>query len=135
MMVNTPRQSVDEPLVAQRVITSPHSWGLYLSSKLVVQRVWEIDETRKICYSALKPKNPARRQAEKGSSVRLEVISLLYGILADDEITALVMDAARAADIPNPYIAKLRVELELRLVEYRMQEQYGSLDEWDCDTS
>jgi len=135
MMVNTPRPSVDEPLVAQRVITSPHSWGLYLSNKLVVQRVREIDKTQLICYRAIKPGNPARRQAEKGSTVRLEVISLLYGILADDEITALVMDAAHAADIPNPYIAKLRAELELRLAEYRIQEQHGSVDEWDCDTS
>ncbi len=56
---------------------------------------------------------------------------MLYGILADDELVELVMDAARAANVPN--IAKLRAELELRLGEYRLFEQYGSLDEWDCD--
>jgi len=135
MMVNTPRPSVDEPLVAQRVITSPHSWGLYLSNKLVVQRVREIDKTKKICYRAIEPGNPARRHAERGSTVRLEVYSVLYGILADDELIALVMDAARAAGIPDPYLTKLRAELELRLAEYRIQEQYGSVDEWDCNTS
>jgi len=43
------------------------------------------------------------------------------------------MDAAHAANVSNS--EKLRAELELRLVEYRLQEQYGSLDEWDCDTS
>jgi len=133
MMVNTPRPSVDEPLVAQRVITSPHSWGLYLSNKLVVQRVREIDKTQKICYRTIKPGNPARRQAEKGSTVRLEVVSVLYGILANDELIDLVMDAAHAANVSNS--EKLRAELELRLAEYRIQEQYGSVDEWDCDTS
>jgi hypothetical protein len=102
---------------------------------LVVQRVWEIDTAQKICYRAIQPGNPARRQAEKGSTVRLEVISLLYGILANDELIALVMDAARAAGIPDPYLTKLRAELELRLAEYRIQEQYGSVDEWDCNTS
>lgn len=65
--------------------------------------------------------------------MRLEVISLLYGILADDELIELVMDAANAANVSNT--EKLRAELELRLVEYRMQEQYGSLHECDCDTS
>jgi hypothetical protein len=58
---------------------------------------------------------------------------VLYGILADDELVNLVMDAAHAANVSNT--EKLRAELELRLVEYRLQEQYGSLDEWDCDTS
>ena len=135
MMVNAPRPSVDEPLVVQRVTTSPHPWGSCLGYKLVVQRVWEIDTSQKICYSVLKPKNPARRQAEKGSSVRLEVCSVLYGILADDELIALVMDAARAAGVPNPYLTKLRAELELRLAEYRLQEQYGSVDKRDCNTS
>lgn len=133
MMVNTPRPSVDEPLVVQRVTTSPHSWGSCSGCKLVVRRVWEVDAAQKICYSALNPKNPARRQAEKGSSVSQEVCSVLYGILANDELIDLVMDAAHAANVSNS--EKLRAELELRLVEYRLQEQYGSLDEWDCDTS
>ena len=135
MMVSTPRPSVDEPLVAQRVITSPHPWGLYLSNKLVVQRVREIDAAQKICYSALNPKNPARRQAEKGSSVSQEVCSVLYDILADDELIDLVMDAARAAGVPDPYLTKPRAELELRLAEQRLLKRFGSLDEWDCDSS
>jgi len=60
MMVNTPRPSVDEPLVAQRVITSPHSWGLYLSNKLVVQKVREIDKTHDLlsCHRTGKPRPP-----------------------------------------------------------------------------
>jgi len=135
MMVNTPRPSVDEPLVVQRVTTSPHSWGSCSGRKLVVQRVWEIGKTQLICYRAIEPGNPARRHAERGSTVRLEVCSVLYGILADDELIALVMDAARAAGVPDPYLTKLRAELELRLAEYRIQEQYGSVDEWDCNTS
>jgi hypothetical protein len=58
---------------------------------------------------------------------------VLYGILADDELVDLVMDAAHAANITDT--KKLRAELELRLAEYRLLEQNGSLDEWDFDTS
>lgn len=65
--------------------------------------------------------------------MRLEVFSLLYGILADDELIELVMNAARAANVSDT--KNLRAELELRLAEYRLLEQYGSLDEWDCDSS
>lgn len=133
MIDNVPRLSVDEPLVVQRVTTSPHSWGLLPKHKFVVQRVWEIDNQIILCFNALKPKNPARRQAERGLSVRREVFPLLYGILANDELIELVMDAARAASILDT--TKHRAELELRLAEYRLLEQYGSLDEWDYDSS
>lgn len=133
MIDNVPRPSVDEPLVGQRVTTSPHSWGLLLKRKLVVQRVREIDNQTILCFNALKPKNLARRQAKRGSSVSQEVCSVLYGILADDELVNLVMDAAHAANVSNT--EKLMAEFKLRLVEYRLQEQCGSLDEWDCDTS
>jgi hypothetical protein len=83
MMVSTPRPRVDEPLVAQRVTTSPHPWGSCLGCKLVVRRVQEVDAAQKICYRAIEPGNPARRHAERGSTVRLEVCSVLYGILGN----------------------------------------------------
>jgi len=73
MMGSVPRLSVDEPLVVQRVIC-PHTRGVTtLKSKLVVQRVREIDKLSTPRYNALNPKNLARRQAERGSSVSLEV--------------------------------------------------------------
>lgn len=58
---------------------------------------------------------------------------MLYGILADDELIDLVIDAAHAANISDT--KNLRAELELRLAEYRLLEQSGSLDEWNFDTS
>jgi len=58
---------------------------------------------------------------------------VLYGILANEKLIELVMDAAQAANIADT--KNLRAELELRLAEYRLLEQYGSLDEWDCDSS
>ncbi|MFZ5991147.1 MAG: hypothetical protein ACOYW9_05155 [Deinococcota bacterium] len=130
MIDNVPRPSVDEPLVASRIVFSPHKWGCKPKPKLVASR---IDNLNRLCYTATKPKNPTRRQAERGLSVRLEVFSLLYGILADDELIELVMNAARAANVSDT--KNLRAELELRLAEYRQLEQYGSLDEWDCDSS
>jgi hypothetical protein len=60
------------------------------------------------------------------------VVSVLYGILADEDLIQLVLDAARAAEAKN--LGRLRAELELRLAEHRMLEQYGSHDAWD-DTS
>ncbi|MBS3933335.1 MAG: hypothetical protein KGZ35_03180 [Truepera sp.] len=57
---------------------------------------------------------------------------MLYGILADDELTEMVMDAAGAAEIANP--ERLRDEFRLGLAEYRLLEQYGSHDAW-YDTS
>lgn len=133
MIDRAPRLSVDEPLVGQRVTTSPHPWGLLLKHKLVVQRVWEIDNQTILCFNALKPKNLARRQAKRGSSVSQEVCSVLCGILTDEELVDLVIDAAHAANVSNT--EKLRAELELRLTEYRLLRQYGSLDEWDYDSS
>lgn len=62
----------------------------------------------------------------------LEVYSVLHSILSDDELVEMAMDAANAAGIENP--ERLRAELQLRLAECRLLEQYGSLDEWDCDS-
>lgn len=135
MMSSVPRQSLrgDEPLVGQRV-TRPHFRGVVISkAKLVVQRVREIDINSNMCYRALRPKDPARRQADKGSSVTLEVHSVLYGVLADEDLTEMVMDAAYAAKVEN--LERLRAEFQLRLADYRSLEQYGFLDQWDYDTS
>ncbi len=74
--------------------------------------------------------------------MRLEVDSLLYGILADEDLIQIVLDAARAAEIENT--TRLRAEFQLRLADYRLLGQYGDLDQgekdsdlehWDCDTS
>ena len=126
MMVVVPRPSVDEPLVAQRV-TDPHECGDVVGKpKLVDHRVLGIDKALDICYSSIKPKNPTRRQAERDSPVKQEVVSLLYGSLADEDLVCLVLDAARAANVQNT--KKLIAEFELRLAEYRLFEQYGSPD-------
>lgn len=134
MMSGVPRQILrgDEPLVGQRV-TRPHIRGVVMAkSKLVVQRVQEIDRSHSLCYTPLKPQNPPRRQAERGSWARLEVHSVLYGILADEDLTEMVMDAAYAAEVEN--LARLRAEFLLLLAKHRLLEQFGSLD-WGYDTS
>lgn len=133
-----PRLSVDEPLVVQKVIPNrailPHFRGATISeSKLVVQKVRRIDSPSAICYSANDLHGLARRQAVKGHLGSLEVFSLLYGILADDELTEMVMDSAMAAEVEN--LSRLQAEFELRLAEYRLLAQYGCLDPWDCDSS
>lgn len=133
MINNVPRPCVDEPLVAQRVIFSPHTWGFIQKSKLVVQRVQEIDKKIEPCYTPIKPRNLTRRQAKRGSSERQEVCSVLYGILTDEELTEIVVDAAHAAGFENP--ERLRQEFRLRVIEKRLLDQYGDLDNWDLDSS
>ncbi|ADI15421.1 hypothetical protein Trad_2311 [Truepera radiovictrix DSM 17093] len=138
MIGAVPRTRVDEPLVAHRVALqaklSPHPWGFAEIFKLVAHRVLGIDKAHHIFYNLPNPKNPARRQAERGSPVRKEVNSVLYGSLADEDLVQLVADAARAARVRN--LAQLLAELRLRLAEYRLLEQHGAYDAdaWD-DTS
>jgi hypothetical protein len=128
MIAGAPRTSVDEPLVVQRVEPSPQVWGLPRKFKLVVHGVFRFENFPRVCYDAINLQNPTRRQAERGSPVRLEVNSVLYGILADEGLVQLLLDAVRAAQIKN--LARLRAKLELRLAEHRMLEQYGALDAW-----